>query len=155
MSDITELLDGLEPAQVDAQTFATVVTTSSAAQMKAVFADPEWRPKVLDEIFRRMGDHLRSDAAHVRAVVHWRLTDGAGEDGYDRYETVIEQGTCQVNRESTREPRTTITLSPIDFVRMITRTASAPMLFVTGKVKVKGDLGFAAGLIGLFDLPRA
>ncbi len=60
-----------------------------------------------------------------------------------------------MNRESTREPRVTITLSPLDFVRLITRTASAPMLFVTGKVKVKGDLGFAAGLTGLFDLPRA
>lgn len=155
MSDVAEMLGGLDLAQVDPQTFAKIVGTLSTAQLKAVFADQEWRPKVLDEIFRRMGDHLRPDAAHVTAVVHWRLTGGAGDDGYDRYETVIEQGTCVVRHESTRDPRVTITLAPIDFVRLITQTASAPMLFVTGKVNVKGDLGFAAGLTGLFDLPRA
>jgi hypothetical protein len=27
-------------------------------------------------------------------------------------------------------------------------------LFVTGKIKVKGDLAFAAGLVGYFDLPK-
>ena len=156
MSEMDELLDGLDMGQVDAQTFATIVTTATADQLKTVFATPEWRTRVLDEIFRRMGEHLRPDrASHVYAVVHWRLTGGSDPDGYDHYETVIEDGTCAVNRQWTREPRVTITLSPLDFVRLITQTASAPILFVTGKVKVKGDLGFAAGLTGLFDLPRA
>lgn len=156
MSEIDEVLDGLDMGQVDAQTFATIVTNATTDQMKTIFEQPAWRTRVLDEIFRRMGEHLRADrASHVNAVVHWRLTGGAGPDGYDRYETVIERGTCAVHREWTRDPRVTITLSPVDFLRLITQNASAPMLFVTGKVKVKGDLGFAAGLTGLFDLPHA
>ena len=68
--------------------------------------------------------------------------------------TVIEHGTCVSHRERTREPRVTITAHPADFLRLITRNASGPVLFMTGKVKINGDLGFAAGLTTLFDLPR-
>ncbi len=32
--------------------------------------------------------------------------------------------------------------------------ASAPVLFMTGKLKIRGDLAFAAGLTGYFHLPR-
>lgn len=142
-------------AALDAQTFARLITRASADQLKGVLAVPELRCVVLDEIFSRMGDHLRTDrAAHTSAVVHWRLTGGTGEGGYDRYETIIEHGTCVVHRERTREPRVTITVHPVDFVRLVTRNASAPVLFMTGKLTVAGDLGFAAGLTSLFDLPR-
>ena len=48
----------------------------------------------------------------------------------------------------------TITLSPYDFLRLITAHASAPVLFMTGRLKVRGDLAFAASLMTLFDLPR-
>lgn len=156
MPDIVELLTGLDMAQVDAQTFAALVTNASTSDMRSVFARPGLRERVLDEIFRRMGDHLRPDrAADVVAVVHWRLTGGAGDGGYDRYETIIEGGTCSVGRAVTREPRVTITLSPIDFLRLITHNASPPVMFMMGKVKVKGDLSFAIGLTSLFDLPHA
>ncbi|HEX4703571.1 MAG TPA: SCP2 sterol-binding domain-containing protein, partial [Pseudonocardiaceae bacterium] len=30
---------------------------------------------------------------------------------------------------------------------------SGAVLFMTGKLKIKGDLGFAAGLTSLFDIP--
>lgn len=148
--------DGVDFGELDAHSFARLITRASGDQLTAVFGHPELRAIVLDEIFRRMGDHLRADrASHTKAVVHWRLTDGTGEGGYDRWETVIEYGTCVVNRMSTREPRATITLRPIDFVRLVTHNASGPVLFMTGKLKVNGDLGFVAGLTSLFDLPKA
>jgi hypothetical protein len=139
----------------DATTFARIITRASSSQVHAIMAVPELRARVLGEVFRRMGDHLRPErAAHTSAVVHWRLTGGTGEGGYDRYETVIEHGTCVVHRESTRDPRATITLHPADFLRLITHNSSGPVLFMTGKLKINGDLGFAAGLTSLFDLPR-
>jgi putative sterol carrier protein len=142
-------------SDLDSATFARLITRASADQLKGVLVRPELRVRVLDEIFRRMGEHLRADrAAHTGAVVHWRLTGGTGDGGYDRYETVIEHGTCVSHRERTREPRVTITAHPADFLRLITGNASGPVLFMTGKLKVNGDLGFAAGLTSLFDLPR-
>ncbi|HWD04594.1 MAG TPA: SCP2 sterol-binding domain-containing protein [Amycolatopsis sp.] len=140
-------------AKVDPMRFATLVSRASRAQLEAVVASRPLRERVLDEIFARMGSHLRVDRARsVEAVVRWRLTDGAG--GYDRYATEISGGSCTVSRTSEARPRVTITLSPVDFFRLITHQATPAVLFVTGKIKVKGDLAFAAGLIGYFDLPK-
>jgi putative sterol carrier protein len=145
----------LDLGKMAAGTFARMISRASTDQVQGVMVRPELRARMLDEIFRRMGDHLRADrAAHTAAVVHWRLTGGVGEGGFDRYETIIEEGTCTVHRESTRDPRVTVTMHPVDFLKLVTRNASAPVLFLTGKVKVKGDLGFAAGMTNLFDLPK-
>ena len=48
-----------------------------------------------------------------------------------------------------------MTLTPADFLKLATGNASAPVLFMTGKLKVKGDLGFAAGFMSLFNIPKA
>lgn len=145
----------LDLTRVSAMTFARLVTNATADQVDAVMTLPGLRKRVLDEVFRRMEQHfLRDRGARVTAVVHWRLTGGAGIGGYDRYETIIENGTCVVNSVKTRFPRVTITLNPADFLRLITGNASAPVLFMTGGLRVKGDLAFAAGLTGLFLLPR-
>jgi hypothetical protein len=142
-------------SRMDAPTFARIISRASTDQVQGALGRPELRTRILNEIFRRMGDHLRTDrAARIRAVVHWRLTGGTGDGGYDRYETVIEDGACVVHSRSTRDARVTITLHPVDFLRLITNNASGPVLFMTGKLKIKGDLGFAAGLTSLFDLPR-
>jgi putative sterol carrier protein len=139
-----------------AGTFARIIAMASAAQAEGIMVRPELRARILGEIFRRMSEHFRTDRAPTtRAVVHWRLTGGSGPGGFDRFETVIDNGTCTVNAEPTREPRVTITVQPSDFLKLITRNASGPVLFMTGKMKIKGDLAFAAGLTSLFDLPKA
>ncbi|MGH3516761.1 MAG: SCP2 sterol-binding domain-containing protein [Haloechinothrix sp.] len=146
----------LDLGAVDARVFARLVGGASRAQLDHVLAVPELRKRLLDEIFRRMEAHIRSDRVkRMRSVVRWRLTGGGGPGGYDRYESLLADGTCTVSREMSAQPRVTITVSPADFVRLVTRQATPPVLFVTGRIQVKGDLGFAAGLIGYFDLPSA
>ncbi|MGH3440086.1 MAG: SCP2 sterol-binding domain-containing protein [Sciscionella sp.] len=146
----------LDLSKASPQNFARLVTRASKDQIEGLLSQPQLRGRILDEIFRRMTDHYRSErAASVKAVVHWRLTGGSDEGGYDRYESIMENGTCDAHHERTREPRVTVTLNPADFLKLVTSNASAPMLFLTGKLKVKGDLAFAAGMVGLFDLPRA
>ncbi|HEX3789160.1 MAG TPA: SCP2 sterol-binding domain-containing protein [Pseudonocardiaceae bacterium] len=146
----------LDLTKMGANDFARLISSASADQLVALMAHPRLRARILDEIFRRMSEHFRADrAANTRAVVHWRLYEGAGSGGYDRYETVIENGTCTVNPERTRDARVTITMHPADFLRLITGSSSVPTLFMTGKLRVRGDLAFATGLTGLFDLPRA
>ncbi len=158
LSAITRLAEagaGVDLAAMGPDTFAKIVTRASREQIQAVMADPSLRTRIVDEIFRRMGDHVRRDRVRgLDAIVHWRLSDGVGAGGYDRWETVIADSACTVNREMAGKPRVTITLSPPDFLKLITQNAAAPVLFLTGKLKVRGDLAFAAGLPGLFDLPR-
>ncbi len=146
-------LAGADLSALSAETFARLISRASRDQLADVLSQESLRSMILTEIFRRMRSHLRVDRTRsVSAVIHWRFPT-AGD--YDRFETIIEHGTCVVSRSHTRDPRVTLTLSPYDFVRLITSNASAPVLFMTGKLKVRGDLAFAATLTTLFNLPRA
>jgi len=146
---------GIELAAMRTDTFVWFVTRASTEQLEHLMTHAHLRRVVFDEIFRRMSEHLDPvKAATLRAVVHWRLTGGAGSGGYDRFETVIEGGTCKSGPDPTADARVTLTLGPTDFLRAVTGSVNVAMLFVRGKVKVKGDIAFAAGLINYFDLPK-
>ncbi|MER5261116.1 SCP2 sterol-binding domain-containing protein [Actinosynnema sp. NPDC002837] len=151
------LADGgadLDLAKMDPQNFARIISRASKDQIEAVTSRPGLRERVLDEVFRRMEAHFRSErAGATRAVVHFRLTGGS--DGDDVYEAIIENAECTINKEQTRDPRAVVTLGPVEFLKLATGNASAPVLFMTGKLKVKGDLGFAAGFMSLFNIPKA
>lgn len=154
--NIADQIPDVDLSTVDASVLTQVVAAAPPEQLDAALADEKLRGRLLDEIFRRMGSHVRAEKVRgIHAVVNWRLTGGSGPDGYDRYQIVLSDGACTVSREMTEQPRVTITLSPADFVRLIAQQTSPAVLFVTGKLKVQGDLGFAAGLIGYFDLPTA
>ncbi|RZS37784.1 SCP-2 sterol transfer family protein [Herbihabitans rhizosphaerae] len=142
---------------VTPEVFARLIARASKDQIDGLLERPELRRLVLDEIFlNRMPGHLRKDRAEkVRAVVNWRISGGDGEGGCDRYEMVVDGGVCTTRAGYAENARATITISPVEFIKLITSNASAPVLFMTGKLKVRGDLAFAAGLTGLFDLPRA
>jgi hypothetical protein len=145
----------LDLGKVDPAHFANLVSRASKTQLDNVVAERPLRDRLLGEIFGRMGSHIRPDRAkNLHAVVHWRLSGGVGDGGYDRYETVISHGSCTVNREMREKAKVTITIGPADFFKLITHQSTPAVLFVTGKIKVKGDLAFAAGLIGFFDLPK-
>jgi putative sterol carrier protein len=143
---------GVRLAAMRTDTFVWFVARASQTQLDRLMAHPHLRHVVFDEIFRRMGEHLDTEkAATLRAVVHWRFTGGSEE--YDRFETVIEDGVCRSGTEPTADPRVTITLAPADFLRVVTGSVHVATLFMRGKVRVRGDIAFAANLINYFDLP--
>ncbi|MBO0839572.1 MAG: SCP2 sterol-binding domain-containing protein [Sciscionella sp.] len=159
LSAINTLADGgadLDLSKMDPDNFARLISRASKEHINAIVNEPRLRQRIFDEIFSRMRRHYRSERARsINAVVHWRISGGSGEGGYDRYESVLADGECRVNREMTGKPRATITVGPADFMRIITRNVAPPVLFMTGKLRVRGDLAFAAGLMNLFDLPSA
>lgn len=146
---------GIELASMRTETFVWLIGKASRGQLEHMMEQPNLRGVVLAEVFRRMTNHVKADRATASpAVVHWRFSGGAGDGGFDRYQTVIEDGTCVSGTDPTRDPRATITLAPADFLRAATGNVSVPLLFVRGRVKVKGDIPFAAGITGYFDLPK-
>lgn len=146
---------GLELAGMRTATFTGFLGRASRAQLQALMSHPRLRRVVFAELFRRMDAHLdRERVADLRAVVHWRFTGGADEDGYDRFETKIHRGRCASGEEPTDDPRVTITMDPADLLRAVCGAVSVPGLFLSGRAKVKGDIAFAATLIDHFDLPR-
>jgi putative sterol carrier protein len=143
----------IDPSQVDANELARNMAQATDEQLGELMAGP-LRETILSEIFRRMSEHLRADTARdTRAVIHWRIT-GHPENGHDEFETVISEGTCTVREQiETEPPRVSFTIDGVDFLRLVTGNAAGPTLFMTGKLKIKGDLMFAASAASLFTIP--
>jgi hypothetical protein len=146
---------GIELSALSTSTFVSIIAQASSPQLDALMEHAELRTVVLNEIFARMNRHLHTErTAGMSAVLHWRFTGGYEDGGYDRYQTVIQDGKCVSGIVQDRDPRATVTLAPTDFLRVSTGIASAPLLFIRGRVKVKGDIPFAAGFANYFDIPQ-
>jgi putative sterol carrier protein len=142
----------INPSAVDPAQFAQSVATTSDEQL-AEGMRSDLRPQVLDEIFRRMEEHFDpSKAQGIDAVMHWKITDRP-EGGDDVYEAVIKDGTCTVTKEPSKSPRVTFTIGPVEFLKLVTGNVDGPQLFMTGGLKIEGDLMFAAQAAGLFKVP--
>lgn len=138
----------------DAAHLAELVATASDEQLAEGMSNPEGRKATLDEIFRRMAEHVEpSKAKGNDAVVHFKILD-APDGGYDHYEVVIADGACTVADEPSKDPRVTFRIGPVDFLRLVSGNAAGPMLFMTGKLKIEGDLMFASTMTSLFRIPR-
>jgi hypothetical protein len=139
---------------VDPVKFAQLVKSAPDKQIAEVMQSDQ-RGKVLAEVFGRMPSSFRPDrAGNTNAVIHWVIT-GRPDGGSDTYEVAIAEGTCTVSDSPQREPRLTLTLGPVDFLKVVSSNANPVMMFMTGKLKAKGDLGLAANIANLFDLPKA
>jgi hypothetical protein len=141
-------------ASVDAQQFAKIVKSTPDETIKEVMRG-DLREKVLDEVFGRFPTMFRPDrAGSTNAAIHWTITERP-DGGEDTYEVVIVDGTCTVSASPEWEPKLALTLSPIDFIKVVSGSANPVMMFMTGKLKAKGDLGLAANIANLFDIPKA
>jgi putative sterol carrier protein len=139
----------LEPAE-----FAAKVKAASKDQLEALMASDE-RTKILDAVFNRFPGQFRADrAGSTNAVIHWNIT-GRPDGGVDTYEVVIADGACTLSPSPDAEPKLSVTTGGVDFLQLISGSANPMMMFMTGKLKAKGDLGLAANLANLFDLPKA
>ena len=144
-----ESLAGMEPKD-----FARLVKSTPDSTIATAMGG-EGRGKILDEVFNRMPTLFRADrAGNTQAVIHWNIT-GAPGGGTDTYETVIENGACTVTNQPTREPKLAMTMDPVTFLKVVSGDGSPMMMFMTGKIKAKGDFGLAAQVAKLFDIPRA
>ena len=75
--------------------------------------------------------------------------------GVDSYELVIADGTCTLSPSPAQDPKLAVTVGPVDFLKVIAGVGNPMMMFMTGKLKAKGDLGLAANIANLFDIPKA
>src|SRR3989440_3905536 len=138
---------------VDETQLVQIVAGATDQQLEELMASDS-RKDILDDIFRRMAEHVDADRARdVNAVLHWKIYDNP-EGGYDHYEVVLEGGTCVVSETPSREPSITLKLKPADFLKLVSGTASGPTMFMTGKLKLEGDVMLASRLTSMFRIPK-
>ena len=148
-------LAGLDFAAMRPQEFARLVKGLSGRQIAAEFQG-ELRERALREIFARMERLFRPDAADsLKALIRWKV-EGSAEDGTAVFETAIAGGVCTVAEgASAEEPRVTLVLADAEFLKLVSGNGNPVTMFVMRKIKIAGDVGLAAGLTRLFDIPKA
>ena len=104
---------------------------------------------VLDQVFDQMGTALRADqVAGQQAVVQWDVTL---PDGTSRtYSTRIEDGSLTASKGPADSPRVTLGLNLADFMRLVAGRLDGVQAFMSGRLKLKGDVMFAQALQGWF-----
>ncbi|PYN53797.1 MAG: hypothetical protein DMD94_16995 [Candidatus Rokuibacteriota bacterium] len=105
-------------------------------------------PTVKDS-FDAMAGRFRADkSAGTNAVIQYDVSG----DGGGTWHAVIKDGTCTVKSGAGTSPTLTLQISAQDWLDMLSGKQSGQMLFMSGKLKVKGDMGLAMKLGSMFSM---
>ena len=101
------------------------------------------------ETFDLMAGRFRADkAAGTTAVIQYDVSG----DGGGTWHAVIKDGTCTVNTGAATSPSLTLQIAGQDWLDMLSGKQYGQMLFMSGKLKVKGDMGLAMKLGSMFQM---
>jgi putative sterol carrier protein len=143
---------GIDPTVFDPDLVALVIRNTPDGKLAEAMGG-ELRDVIVPEVMRRMPERLNEEAAAaVEGSIEWTVTRDGGES--DTWILVIDRGTSEVLTEIEGEPRVRLEVGPVDFLRVVTANANPVELFMSGKLKVVGDLMFGASIPSLFRLPN-
>ena len=152
MAETQESAGDVDFSSLDPEQVAGMISGVSDEQLREALSGPQ-REAILAEVFRRMEEHFKPGSAQgVDAVVHWKVTGRPG-GGHDHYEVIVRGGACKVSDEPKEEPRVALTVDGVDFMRLVTGNAAGPALFMSGKLKIEGDLMFSTQIQSMFTIP--
>jgi len=100
------------------------------------------------ETFEAMSSRFRPDkAAGVNATIQYDIT---GDQG-GTWHAVIKDGACSVVSGAASNPNLTLTMAAEHWLDMVTGKLNGQMAFMSGKLKLKGDMGLAMKVGGMFQ----
>ena len=106
--------------------------------------------QAVKEIFSQMPANINPDAAKgMNSVIQFNLTG----DGGGNWHVIIKDGTAAVNEGTHASPNMTMTIAAQDYVDMISGKLNGQMAFMSGKLKIAGDMGLAMKMQSLFKRP--
>jgi putative sterol carrier protein len=100
-------------------------------------------------LMSRMPKAFRPESAEgVDTVLQYHLT---GEEGGDWY-AIIKDRQCEVHEGIHDVPKMTLTAEALDYKDVILGKTNAMQAFMTGKIKLEGDLMMAMKLPSFFKM---
>jgi putative sterol carrier protein len=103
----------------------------------------------IEELMRRMPwAFIPANADGVESIIQYHLTGAEAGD----WVINIQDGQCTVTQGVAENPRMTLTADSQDYKDVITGKTNAMQAFMTGKLKLAGDLGMAMKLPNFFKM---
>jgi len=135
------------------QLTAAVDSMSNEQLTEAVRQQEGGADRILDQVFEGMRQAFDpAKAAGQAAVVQYEI---AAPDGPRQFLMRVADGRCQIERGSAEHPRVTIRIGLADFLRLVAGRLNGMQAFMSGKLKVSGDLFFAQTYQAWFNRPAA
>jgi alkyl sulfatase BDS1-like metallo-beta-lactamase superfamily hydrolase len=104
--------------------------------------------EVLDRVFAVMGTRfLPGKAGGDSGTVRWKIDTPAGRRVYH---LTLSPTEARAERGDGPDPRTTLTMSTPNLLRLCAGRLNGVTAVMTGKIKVSGDLMFGAKMQGFF-----
>ena len=101
------------------------------------------------ETFEAMPGRFRPERAQgVKAVIQYDITG----DGGGSYHVSIADAACALAEGAAAAPNLTLTMGSQDWLDMVSGKLNGQMAFMSGKLKVKGDMSLAMKLAGFFGI---
>lgn len=102
------------------------------------------------DIFAQMPANLDANAAKgMNATIQFNLS---GDNGGQWYVSV-KDGAATVTEGAAASPNMTMSMAAQDYVDMISGKLNGQMAFMSGKLKISGDMGLAMKMQTLFKRP--
>ena len=105
-------------------------------------------PSSCKQVFEEMPSRLNKDAAKgLNAVYQFDLSG----DGGGKWAVLIKDEHCSVQEGGHSAPNITISMAAKDYLDMVAGKLNGQMAFMTGKLRIQGDMGLALKLQSLFS----
>ena len=103
----------------------------------------------IKDVMTDMPSVFKPDAAKgMKAVYQFDLTG----DGGGKYNLAIDDGKLAVGEGAHASPNITITMAASDYLDMVNGKLNPQMAFMSGKLKIAGDMGLAMKMAQLFPM---
>lgn len=105
-------------------------------------------PTSCKQAFEMMPSRFRKDAAKGLTAVY--QFDLSGEGG-GKWQVRIHDEQCEVSEGAHPSPNITISMTAQDYLDMVQGKANGQVLFMSGRLRIAGDMGLALRMQSLFQ----
>ena len=100
------------------------------------------------EIFTEINSRLAANPAKAAGLDAAYAFDLSGDDGGE-YHITLRDGAGEAGAGAPENPNVTVSMTGADFVSLATGQLDGTAAFMSGKLKIKGDMGLAMKLQGV------